>query len=503
MAQSDLQTLAELRQALEKCDENTAVSRLPGRRQVYLFPDGKAWKYTENVVAARDGNTYTEALFSDVSELYEKQLELEEQIRKLKQMAAKIRELSQTATTAAKGREVLATKTRLHTQMGENLTVMRQTLFASSTKKAQDAAARAMRKTVRFLMADSEAAGMDTDFDEFMQTAANSGVTVYIDGTLPKRQEPHEVFVIAMRECLTNSVRHGEADELRITLREENGSWLCGITNNGTAPKGEIKPQGGLKNLQRHVENCGGGDADRLRAGIFVNYYDPQRGGGKTMIRVLIVEDQKLSRETLERTVSESEKYELAGSLFSAELAMTFCLRNRVDLILMDVVTNGYKDGIQAAAEIREKLPDIKIIVVTSVMEADYIRRSREAGVDSFWYKDLSPQKLIEVMDQTMAGCKIYPETTPSVKLGLIQSTDPTQTEIKILRLVCEGYEYEEIAATMGTTRRTVHYHISKILSKTGYKNKTRLAVAASRCSLIVPTLPEDMEASPPDDAEQ
>lgn len=221
------------------------------------------------------------------------------------------------------------------------------------------------------------------------------------------------------------------------------------------------------------------------------------------MIRVLIVEDQKLSRETLERTVSESEKYELAGSLFSAELAMTFCLRNRVDLILMDVVTNGYKDGIQAAAEIREKLPDIKIIVVTSMMEADYIRRSREAGVDSFWYKDLSPQKLIEVMDQTMAGSKIYPETTPSVKLGLIQSTDLTQTEIKILRLVCEGYEYEEIAATMGTTRRTVHYHISNILSKTGYKNKTRLAVAASRCSLIVPTLPEDMEASPPDDAEQ
>lgn len=258
MAQSDLQTLAELRQALEKCDENTDVSRLPGRRQVYLFPDGKAWKYTENVVAARDGNTYTEALFSDVSELYEKQLELEEQIRKLKQMAAKIRELSKTATAAAKEREVLATKTRLHAQMGENLTVMRQTLFASSTKKAQDAAARAMRKTVRFLMADSEAAGMDTGFDEFMQTAANSGVTVYIDGTLPKRQEPHEVFVIAMRECLTNSVRHGEADELRITLREENGSWLCGITNNGTAPKGEIKPQGGLKNLQRHVENCGG-----------------------------------------------------------------------------------------------------------------------------------------------------------------------------------------------------------------------------------------------------
>lgn len=217
------------------------------------------------------------------------------------------------------------------------------------------------------------------------------------------------------------------------------------------------------------------------------------------MTKVLVIEDQKLSRETLERIISESSQYELAGSLSSAELALTFCLRNKVDLILMDVVTNGYKDGIQAAAEIRERFPEIKIVIVTSMMEADYIRRSKTAKVNSFWYKDLSPQQLIEVMNQTMAGISIYPETTPSVKLGQIQSTELTQTEIKILRLVCEGYEYEEIADRMGVTRRTVHYHISNILSKTGYKNKTRLAVAASRSGLIVPTLPEDQEVTIPD----
>ncbi|MDD7652750.1 MAG: response regulator transcription factor [Candidatus Faecousia sp.] len=214
------------------------------------------------------------------------------------------------------------------------------------------------------------------------------------------------------------------------------------------------------------------------------------------MTRVLIVEDQKLSRETMERTVTGSGRYELAGALSSAELAMTFCLRNPVDLILMDVVTSGFKDGIQAASEIRERLPEMKIIIVTSMVEVDYIRRSREAKVDSFWYKDISPQQLIEVMDQTMAGIHVYPEATPAVKLGLIQSTELTETEVKILRLVCEGYEYEEIAAITGTTRRTVHYHISNILNKTGYKNKTRLAVAASRCSLIVPTFPEDSEAA-------
>ena len=159
------------------------------------------------------------------------------------------------------------------------------------------------------------------------------------------------------------------------------------------------------------------------------------------MTRVLIVEDQKLSRETMERTVTGSGRYELAGALSSAELAMTFCLRNPVDLILMDVVTSGFKDGIQAASEIRERLPEMKIIIVTSMVEVDYIRRFREAKVDSFWYKDISPQQLIEVMDRTMAGIHVYPEATPAVKLGLIQSTELTETEVKILRLVCEGYE--------------------------------------------------------------
>ena len=258
MARRDLQTLAELRQALDACGEHTAVARLPGREGVYLFPDGRAWKYTENTVRARDGSIYTEALFSDVTELYQRQLELEKQIQKLRQMSGKIRELSENAMSAAKEREILAAKTKLHAQMGENLTMLRQTLLGSGGRSAQDAAVQAMRKTVQFLMADSEETGIDSGFEEFLQTAANSGVTVRMNGTLPEREEIHEVFVIAMRECLTNCVRHGGADELRIVLSEENGNARCTISNNGAIPEGEIRPQGGLKNLQRHVANCGG-----------------------------------------------------------------------------------------------------------------------------------------------------------------------------------------------------------------------------------------------------
>lgn len=258
MAQRDLQNLTELTDALSACNAQTAVVRLSESGQTYLFPDGKVWKYTESAVTARDGNTYTEVLFSDVTELHERHLELKKQIQKLKQMNRKIRELSENAAAATKEREILAAKTELHAQMGENLTMLRQILAVPTPRKTQDAAVQAMRRTVHFLMADSEETGKDSGFEEFLQTAANSGVTVQLEGTLPERQALREVLIIAMRECLTNSVRHGEADRLHIALSEEEGNVVCKITNNGTVPKTEIIPHGGLRNLLRHVENCGG-----------------------------------------------------------------------------------------------------------------------------------------------------------------------------------------------------------------------------------------------------
>lgn len=258
MTGRDLQNLAELRETLSGEDIRTEVIRLPESGQLYLFPDGKVWKYHENMVAAGDGNTYTEARFTDVTELRERQLELEEQVKRLKQMNGKIRKLSENAATAAKEREILAAKTRLHAQMGENLTVLRQTFSVPDSAKTQETAVQAMLRTVQFLMTERDTDETDAGFEEFLKLAANSGVEVRMEGILPKKQEAREVFMIAIRECLTNSVRHGEADQLWIAISEEKNRVICKITNNGILPKTEVIPGGGLKNLQHHVENCNG-----------------------------------------------------------------------------------------------------------------------------------------------------------------------------------------------------------------------------------------------------
>lgn len=212
------------------------------------------------------------------------------------------------------------------------------------------------------------------------------------------------------------------------------------------------------------------------------------------MKRVLIVEDQRMPRENMERTLHDSGKYELAASINGADVAFVICKQQHIDLILMDVCTVGNKDGIEAATEIKSAFPNIKIIIVTSMVEVSYLDRARAAGVDSFWYKDISPESLIDVIDRTMEGEKVFPGETPKVKLGLADSTDLTAKEIEVLRLVCDGLEYSEIAQELNIAERTVKYHISNILSKTGYANRTRLAIAVTNKKFIIPSIPEDRE---------
>lgn len=254
LAQRDLQTLDELRDALGACGAEGAVKRLPDG--TYRFPDGRVWRYCERPLQAADGRRYTEALFYNVTELYEKRRELETQIGQLQQFSGHLRARSENVAAAVREQELLTAKTQLHASMSGNLTVLRQTMAVPGARQAQEAAVQAMRQTVCSLLSG----GMveDIDFSEFLQTAARSGVTVTLTGTLPAQKKIRAVFMIAMRECLTNCICHAQASELCVAFTAQRSCVVCRITNNGLPPREEITPRGGLQNLRRHVENCGG-----------------------------------------------------------------------------------------------------------------------------------------------------------------------------------------------------------------------------------------------------
>lgn len=204
------------------------------------------------------------------------------------------------------------------------------------------------------------------------------------------------------------------------------------------------------------------------------------------MIRVLLVEDDPMARQLLEIYVDKSEKYELAGSVESALFAEVFCRTHPVDVILMDVCTAMNANGIDAACDIKKHLPKIKIIVITSQPECSYIDRARDAGVDSFWYKSSTAEEIITLMDRTIAGENVYPDNTPQLKLGDTWSERFSERELEVLRLVVAGETDAAIAEKLFISVATVKTHVQNMKNRTGFRNRTELAVRARESGLVI-----------------
>ena len=205
------------------------------------------------------------------------------------------------------------------------------------------------------------------------------------------------------------------------------------------------------------------------------------------MYRVVIAEDFKMVREVFENAVRQAEGYEMAASFGTAYEAVEYIKVNKADLVIMDVLIPGSMNGLEASAMIKEISPKTKIIIVTSMPEMTYIDKARKIGVDSFWYKEVQEQPILEVMDRTMRGESVYPDATPVIQLGNAVSTEFTAREIDVLREMVEGLSNKEIAERLGIAERTVKMHIQAMISKTGFRSRLELAVKARTGGLVIP----------------
>ena len=204
------------------------------------------------------------------------------------------------------------------------------------------------------------------------------------------------------------------------------------------------------------------------------------------MTKVAIVDDQNITRQFFSYFIKDSAEFELVATLKDGEEAIAFCKNNAVDLILMDIVMVGGMNGLDASKEIKRLRPSIKIIIITSMPEVSYIEKAREIGVDSFWYKELEEVPILQVMERTMKGEHIYPDTTPELMIGNAKSTEFSELELDILREVTTGATNKEISEKLFVSPATVNYYINDLLVKTGYKNRVQLAVKARLEGLVI-----------------
>lgn len=135
--------------------------------------------------------------------------------------------------------------------------------------------------------------------------------------------------------------------------------------------------------------------------------------------------------------------------------------------------------------KIKQSHPKIKIVVVTSLVDSEVLKKAKFCGADSLWYKDTDEEDLMDIIARTVNGEHIFPDSPPVVEIGTAKSTEFTKTELIVLRHLVRGLSYGKIASAMGIEVTTVKYHITNMLRKTNFQNKLQLALAVSDEKMI------------------
>lgn len=202
---------------------------------------------------------------------------------------------------------------------------------------------------------------------------------------------------------------------------------------------------------------------------------------------VIIADDEMISRGYMELFIKPSKRYRIAATLPFARDVITWCEEHPLpDLIILDVMMSAGIDGLTAAGQIKQCYPQVKIIVATSMADADWLDKARQAGVESFWFKTYSDISLLEVMDRTMAGESVYPSSAPDVMLGCLPASELTKQQRSLLRFLTEGLSNREIAEKMYLSPNTVKDYLDDLMERSGIHSRTALVAQASRLGIVV-----------------
>lgn len=262
MAGTDLQHILELCHALDA--PQTGVTVEDKDAFLYRFPDGKLWQFSQSIVTDMEGNKYTQVQAIDVTELHEKRAELERDNLELSKANAREKRLYEELDQIVRERETLAMKMRLHDDIGMCLLATRNLLTQGGSKEDYRKVGQRWEQTLKLIGIVDRDSYEERSVDavaslaELIDAAAEIGVRMIVQGDLPASAEHAYLLVTAMRECVTNTVRHAEGDEMTVQLMQTQKADIVDITNNGKRPEGEIREGGGLSGLRRSVENIGG-----------------------------------------------------------------------------------------------------------------------------------------------------------------------------------------------------------------------------------------------------
>ncbi len=192
------------------------------------------------------------------------------------------------------------------------------------------------------------------------------------------------------------------------------------------------------------------------------------------MIRVLIAEDQAMVRGALRALLAMEQDIQVVAEAARADEVLAAAMASRPDVALVDIEMPG-GDGLSAASELHEALPNCRSLILTTFGKPGFLRRAMETGAFGFLLKDAPPEQLALAIRRTARGERVVDPGLAASALS--EGVSPlTERERQVLAATDRGADLDEIARTFFLSRGTVRNHLSNAIQKLGARNRSEAA---------------------------
>jgi two-component system, NarL family, response regulator LiaR len=209
------------------------------------------------------------------------------------------------------------------------------------------------------------------------------------------------------------------------------------------------------------------------------------KGKEAESVRVMLVDDHAVVREGLKNYLGALPGFLVVGEAGSGAEAISVARETRPQVVLMDLVMPGM-DGVEATRLLREAMPEVKVIVLTSFADDDKLFPALRAGAVAYLLKDIGPKDLAEAITAAARGeSRLHPEVTKRLMAGIAGGADQrpedllSAREMDVLKCIARGKSNKEIGAELFISEKIVKSHVGSILDKLGLADRTQAALYA------------------------
>ena len=252
-----LQNYEDLRQVLDGNKSVQGVTRLSPENSVLYLPNGTVWMFQNYMLTEEEVAGYLQTVAFDVTEIYFNSEKIRMKNEKLELLNQKLKKMYEQIDESIREQETLKMKMQVHDSFGRSLLTIRRMLEGNKEPDYMKNQLEILKQSV-YILSGIMQDDTEKQYEESIKHAEKLGVSVEIEGELCDEYQVALITDKAIRECVTNCIRHAHGRRVYVQSHKIRDGWKVCITNDGERPKEGCREGGGLSALREVVERDGG-----------------------------------------------------------------------------------------------------------------------------------------------------------------------------------------------------------------------------------------------------